>query len=154
MHPWQIVHEPMAEEYPRDKVWNHTRSWADGVKSIKGEMPYIKAGLEHVAQSLDEGITPELRAAGITNGYEYLMTWVAYAIQRPYQRLPFLCFYSSGRKHAKDFLRDVLQILLHTDVFHIGDDFESSFNGHLESCLFRLMSEVGIAGLDLSLIHI
>ncbi len=147
---WRITNDPFEAEYNRPGCWNRfAAQFAYPMADHDGSHPHYDMVLEHVGQNLTPAVqlSEWCRKRGITSGREYLLTWCASLVQRPFQLLPML-FYSDLNLVEN---QRSLTCSCHCSraahgkidkVFQRG----STFDGELAGLIFGVIEEANLTG--------
>ena len=111
---WKLTSQPFEPEYPGKRIWNRTAAQlriqpADN----DGDYSHWMKMFRHLGHSLDDYVVthPWCKDAGIRDGGDYLMFWVACMIRFPYASLPFLFFYGD-QNAGKSILHESIKMFL------------------------------------------
>lgn len=115
--PYTLVNRPFDVEYPPGRLWNRRGAKlrfepSSNIDNLKFPT-WIKV-FEHLGRNLNPyvEINPWAQANNIRNGTDYLFIWAAALFQHPYERLPYLFFWSDAQNTGKSTFHEALSILM------------------------------------------
>jgi hypothetical protein len=151
-HPWTLVFQPFAGEYPGDRNWNlYAPQLAVEPNVSGGDHPTVDNILTHIGQSLNKHIpqSPWCNENGIANGKEYLTAWIASVIQYPFEPLAYL-FLTGPQESGKSILHEFITMCFAGGVANGGSAIESSsgYNAELASAVIVAIEEQDLSGRD------
>ena len=120
IQPYTLVNRPFDVEYPPGRLWNRKGAKfkytpSQNLDDLK--FPTWLRVFEHLGRNLNSFLSdhPWARANNIKTGADYLFIWVAALLQKPYERLPYLFFYSVDQNTGKSTFHECIARLLHGD---------------------------------------
>ena len=155
VQPYKIINRPFDVEYPPGRLWNRHGAKlrfqpSQDIDNLKFDT-WLKI-MEHLGRSLNIFIrtNPWAQANNIQTGADYLLLWTAAKFQRPYDRLPYLFFYSDEQNTGKSTFHEALALLLDGDpprgYMKVNEALKatSQFNAELQHAILCVVEELDL----------
>jgi hypothetical protein len=155
IQPYKIINRPFDVEYPPGRLWNRRGAKfrfqpSQDIDNLS--FPTWLKILEHLGTGIDPIVQdhPWAKANSIKNGADYLLLWVAAKFQRPYDRLPYLFFYSDEQNTGKSTFHEALALLLDGDpprgYMKVNEALKATaqFNAELQHAILCVVEELDL----------
>jgi hypothetical protein len=153
--PYKLVNRPFDVEYPPGRLWNRRGAKlafepSQNIDDLK--FPTWQRIMTHLGTGLDPfiKINPWAKANGVISGADYLIIWVAALFQEPYQRLPYLFFFSEDQNTGKSTYHEAISLLMEGDpprgYMKVNEALKaaSQFNAELQHALLCVVEELDL----------
>lgn len=150
MKPWEIVSMPFGPEYVGERQWNRNAAQLKFQPSTNDDRrtPTWDHVLKHSGAGLDSTIITNewCKAHGVLTGADYLKLWIANLLQKPYDSLPYLFFYSPEQNTGKSTFHEALSELLTKGYVEAKSALtnQQGFNGELLGAVLCVVEELNI----------
>lgn len=131
--PWHQRNIPFVPEEPGNRVWN-LDSAQYVYKPVPGPYPHWQLILDHCG-------------AGLPDGAEYLLKWIAWMLRHPFQQLPYLFLYSATQNNGKSSLHEAIALLMTKGVASADRALTNNndFNGELANAVLAYIEEKDVS---------
>jgi hypothetical protein len=152
---WTLVNIPFAPEYPGNRQWNHEAAQlrfkpAEVSEDKPPVHPHWDLVLSHCGGNIDESLKGEewAKRAGIRDGRDYLLYWIATMIRHPFEPLPYLFFFGP-QNSGKSIYHEAISLLIVNGKGVVPADHaltnSSSFNGELANAVLCVVEETDLS---------
>lgn len=153
--PYKLVNRPFDVEYPPGRIWNRRGAKlafepSANIDNLK--FPTWQRVMDHLGSGLNDYLKthPWAKANGVVSGADYLIIWIAAMFQEPYQRLPYLFFYSEEQNTGKSTFHQAIATMMEGDpprgYMKVNDALKatSQFNAELQHTLLCVVEELDL----------
>jgi hypothetical protein len=149
---WDLVNMPFQPEYPGGRQWNRNAAQLAVVPSLDLEnlkYPSWQRILDHCGEGLTDAVAGNAwcQNAGINNGAEYLMLWIASLFKRPTMPMTYLAFYGPQDSGKSIFHEMISEILITAGWVRADNALQSdqNFNGEFANCILAIVEETDLS---------
>ncbi len=154
LDPWALVSEPFQDEYLGNRKWNKNAPQLS-VKPSQGKVIHWWELLEHLGSGLDVVVQENIwcQHNSITSGSDYLLTWIAFMVQKPTESLPYLFFFGP-QNTGKSSLHEGLAMLFKNKIGYTRADQAikntGGFNAEIARAVLCVVEETDLSKSDLA----
>lgn len=153
--PYIIVNRPFDVEYPPGRMWNRKGArlrYEPSTNLDTLNFPTWSMMLDHLGQSITPFLSDNIWASNnnVVTGADYLTLWVAALFQKPYERSPYLFFYSEEEKTGKSTFHMALSLLIEgkppRGYMKVNEALKANqtFNAELQDSLICVVEELDL----------
>lgn len=146
LNPWTLVNKPFEPEYPGGRQWNkYSPQFLFEAK--EGDWSYWKQMLIHIGKNLTPAVEKNswCQAYELTEGWKYLLYWIASLFQFPLEPLPYLFLYGP-QLCGKSSFHEALAILINKGVVraNVALTNPQQFNKELAGAVLAVIEEINL----------
>ena len=151
---WTLVNIPFAVEYPGNRQWNHDAAQLRFKPAqISDDFPPVHPHWDRILAHCGNDLTASIKEmswakkAGVRDGKDYLLFWVAMMIRYPFSPLPYLFFFGP-QNSGKSIFHEAISLLIENNRGVVQADHAlknaNGFNGELASAVMCVIEETDL----------